>query len=153
MEDSEGAARPLKSLESTVKTPVEFVNLTSRQVIIKWLNYDAQQVEFATLEATGNNRSRLKVNTYVTQPWIAEDKMRKKQRMLLNCDEVYYPTEPEVRSFDAERRKIQAKRIKVNITSPGNNCVCLQLTPRVYPWLTSKVTRGLNLVLFPVVGK
>lgn len=113
--DEELSRRPLKSLNTRIASPVEFVNHTGRTVNLKWFDYDGKEVPFATLES--NNC--LEVNTYVTHPWIAVDEQTN-ETMLLNFRKTYFPDAPVIRRVDYEGRRLYAVRTQINITTPGN---------------------------------
>ena len=116
MEESDGELpeRPLKSLNTRIASPVEFINHTGRTINLKWLDYDGKAVIFATLE----RNNRLGVNTYVTHPWIAIDE-RTNETMLLNFRKTYFPDQPLIRRVDYESRRFYAVRSQIHITTPG----------------------------------
>ena len=116
MEDSdeELSGRPLKSLNTRIASPVEFINHTGRTINLKWLDYDGKAVIFATLE----RNNCLEVNTYVTHPWIAIDEQTN-ETMLLNFRKTYFPDQPIIRRVDYESRRFYAVRSQIHITAPG----------------------------------
>lgn len=116
MEESDGelSGRPLKSLNTRIASPVEFINHTGRTINLKWLDYDGKAVIFATLERNNG----LDVNTYVTHPWIAIDEQTN-ETMLLNFKKTYFPDQPLIRRVDYESRRFYAVRSQIHITTPG----------------------------------
>ena len=118
MDDREGevSERPLKSLHNRIVSPVLFINHTGRRVNLKWFNYSGEEQLFATIESRTNNR--LKMNTYVTHPWIAVDE-ETNERLLLNFKETFFPDEPVIRGVDYDTRRFYASRAEINITTPG----------------------------------
>ena len=116
MEESEEepSGRPLKSLNTRIASPVEFINHTGKTVNLKWFDYDGKEVPFATLQSD----NCLEVNTYVTHPWIAVDEQTN-ETMLLNLSKAYFPDEPVIRRVDYEGRRFYAVRTQIHITTPG----------------------------------
>lgn len=106
---------PFRSVHGLIESPVRFINLTGRQVDVIWINYQGQEVLKASLSRRDN---RLDCNTFMTHPWIAVDP-KTNERMLLNFKETYFPSQPEIKGMDFQRRKAYALRTQVKITLPG----------------------------------
>lgn len=109
----------LKSRQSRITSPIQFVNRTGRSVTLIWINFRGE--EDHSITRTLANNSNVNVNTFVTHPWIAKDEVTK-ERMLLNFNDVFYPMEPTIRRIgDAEsrsNRRVLAVRKQVVITAP-----------------------------------
>ncbi|XP_029213821.1 von Hippel-Lindau disease tumor suppressor-like [Acropora millepora] len=105
---------PFRSVHGLIESPVRFINLTGRQVDVIWINYQGQEVLKASLSRRDN---RLDCNTFMTHPWIAVDP-KTNERMLLNFKETYFPSQPEIKGMDFQRRKAYALRTQVKITLP-----------------------------------
>jgi len=103
----------VKSLNTRIASPVEFINHTGKTVNLKWFDYDGKENPFATLQSD----NCLEVNTYVTHPWIAVDEQTN-ETMLLNFRKVYFPDEPVIRRVDYESRRFYAVRTQIYITTP-----------------------------------
>lgn len=115
-EREEGVSeRPLKSLHNRIESPVLFVNHTGRRVNLKWFDYSGEEKLFATI--VGGTNNRLKMNTYVTHPWIAVDE-ETNERLLLNFRETFFPDEPVIRRVDFDARRFYVVRAEINITTP-----------------------------------
>ena len=135
---------PRRSILSNVKVPIRFKNRTGRRVKVVWLNYQGEEVPYATLEMSSCPSSELgeeqpisqlayyTVDTFVTHPWIAVDEESNK-RMLLNSQDIYFPSPPQVRRMDYERRVAIVVRTDVVITLPGND-------PKTLPSLQFLIT-------------
>ncbi|KAK2566177.1 Pleckstrin homology domain-containing family F member 2 [Acropora cervicornis] len=105
---------PFRSVHGLIESPVRFINLTGRRVDVIWINYQGQEVLKASLSRRDN---RLDCNTFMTHPWIAVDP-KTNERMLLNFKETYFPSQPEIKGMDFQRRKAYALRTQVKITLP-----------------------------------
>ncbi|XP_022804368.1 von Hippel-Lindau disease tumor suppressor-like isoform X2 [Stylophora pistillata] len=115
-EREEGVSeRPLKSLHNRIESPVLFVNHTGRRVNLKWFDYSGEEKLFATI--VGGTNNRLKMNTYVTHPWIAVDE-ETNERLLLNFRETFFPDEPVIQRVDFDARRFYVVRAEINITTP-----------------------------------
>ncbi|KAG1953130.1 von Hippel-Lindau-like protein [Pimephales promelas] len=78
---------PLKSLNSNDPTFISFVNKSSRNAKAWWLNFSGKPVSYGDIKPG----KTLKMNTYLTHPWIfrASDGAK----LLANLSEVYFPTQ------------------------------------------------------------
>ena len=115
-EDTQNESDVPRSLHSRIKSPIQFINCTGRRVNMIWMNYRGEQVLSTTLSVQSN----VKVNTYVTHPWIAVDEDTS-ERLLLNFNDVFYPEEPTIRRvLNVRSRQVLAVRKEVLITVPGN---------------------------------
>ncbi|XDV24891.1 hypothetical protein PO909_028921 [Leuciscus waleckii] len=78
---------PLKSLNSNDPTFISFVNKSSRNAKAWWLNFKGKPVSYGEIKPG----KTLKMNTYLTHPWIfrASDG----SKLLANLSEVYFPTQ------------------------------------------------------------
>ncbi|XP_076861136.1 von Hippel-Lindau-like protein [Brachyhypopomus gauderio] len=81
----EEALQPLKSLHSLEPTYVDFVNKSSKKARAWWLNFSGAPVSYGDIRPG----ETLKMNTYLTHPWIfrASDG----SKLLANLREVYLP--------------------------------------------------------------
>ena len=91
-----------RSLQSSIETPVRFINRSRSRVRVLWLNYQGEQVLYSTLEPSNG---RYDVNTYVTHPWIAREEATNAV-MLLNFRKIYFPVAPEVRRRETANRNV-----------------------------------------------
>ena len=105
----------LRSRQSRITSPIQFVNHTGRTVRVIWLNFRGE--EDREMMSTLANRSNVKINTFVTHPWIAKDEITN-ERMLLNFKDVFYPSVPTIRRVEDVGR-VFAVRKQVLITAPG----------------------------------
>ena len=120
----ETARNVLRSQASRVQVPVRFKNRSGRRVKVIWRNYKGEDVPYVTLDrfspADSETASQwtFRVNTFVTNPWIAVDEISN-ERMLLNFEDVFMPMAPRVRRVDYQRRKFVVEQTEVLITAPG----------------------------------
>ncbi|XP_026858049.1 von Hippel-Lindau-like protein [Electrophorus electricus] len=84
MADQE-ALQPLKSLNSYEPTYIDFVNKSSGNARVWWLNFSGAPVSYGDIRPG----QTLKMNTFLTHPWIfrASDG----SKLLANFGEVYFP--------------------------------------------------------------
>ncbi|KAL1275706.1 hypothetical protein QQF64_035329 [Cirrhinus molitorella] len=80
------APAPLKSLNSFDPTFISFLNKSSGTAEAWWLNFEGKPVSYGYIQP----RASLRMNTYLTHPWIfrASDGAK----LLANLGEVYFPT-------------------------------------------------------------
>ncbi|XP_030759487.1 protein Vhl [Sitophilus oryzae] len=81
-----------RSVHSTQKCYVRFVNMTERTVEIMWINFIGQYVRYRILEK-GNF---IDVNTYKTHPWTAKDFLTKDE---LHIDKRFFYHPKTTREF------------------------------------------------------
>ena len=106
----------LRSIKAEVHSPVRFANSTDRRVNMFWLNYAGGKISYGIIEI---GASPLRIDSFVTHPWIAVDEESKK-RLWLNSQDVFYPPTPEIVRI---RRGNAVGRLwrptNVEITVPG----------------------------------
>lgn len=68
--EGQGILRSINNIDSSF---VRFVNTTSRNVGVYWIDYQGQAVQYKVL----SYRNYLDVNTFVTHPWIFIDEETK----------------------------------------------------------------------------
>ncbi|CAC5367333.1 VHL [Mytilus coruscus] len=109
-EETEADHQPkrLKSKSSMVCSFLRFVNKTSYNVDIVWINYEGHRARYRTLRPN----EFVDVNTYVGHPWIFIDSDTG-NRMVVQMKEVFEPTE----GWKPEDN-VQPQRKVYNITIP-----------------------------------
>lgn len=111
----ENCERP-RSIESLVKSPVQFVNTTERSVELFWFNHSGEKVSYGELSKRGSSMSVKFIDTFVTHPWIALD-CQNKQRLWLNRRFLFRPPQPRTR--ETLNSQLLVKRANVFIGNPG----------------------------------
>ncbi|XP_058062468.1 protein Vhl isoform X1 [Anopheles bellator] len=108
----------LKSEHSEIRSFVKFVNTTLRAVDVFWVNYSAKLIHYTTLEPTAH----CMVNTYVTHPWMFQDKVSG-ERMHVRHNQVFMP-EPWYTNIDGDGR-LARKEITVHfpVRTLRENCL------------------------------
>ncbi|CAB4011682.1 von Hippel-Lindau disease tumor suppressor [Paramuricea clavata] len=119
----------LRSMESTVKSRVKFINRTDKEIEIFWINFSGQEISYGTLHAPPSRLSVVAINTFVTHPWIVRD-CESRQRLWLNSKEVFYPPQPRVRrvgrvAIRPDREQLRVERANIFITKPVFNAETL----------------------------
>ncbi|XP_046742670.1 von Hippel-Lindau tumor suppressor homolog [Diprion similis] len=105
----------LRSINNTHSSFVRFVNTTSRNVGVYWIDYQGQAVQYKVLSYDDH----LDVNTFETHPWIFVDE-ETRDRFRVNAKDVFYP-EPWFAKYRGMRREELPPRIErtfVRITLP-----------------------------------
>ncbi len=59
----------LRSIEGVASTTIQFVNFTSQDIQVYWLNYEGRRVLYKTLTARENYLQ----STFLTHPWVVTD--------------------------------------------------------------------------------
>ncbi len=110
----------LRSLESTTKSPVKFINKTDMNIEILWINHSGQEISYGTLQAAPSSHSVKEINTFVSHPWIAKN-CENSQRLLLNKKEIFHPPQPRIARVvvGPDREQLMVKRANIFITRPG----------------------------------
>ncbi|XP_046860234.1 uncharacterized protein LOC124453464 [Xenia sp. Carnegie-2017] len=117
----ENCERP-RSIESLVKSPVQFVNTTERSVELFWFNHSGEKVSYGELSKRGSSMSVKFIDTFVTHPWIALD-CQNKQRLWLNRRFLFRPPQPRTR--ETLNSQLLVKRANVFIRNPVFNAQSL----------------------------
>uniref|UniRef100_A0A8C1CM31 von Hippel-Lindau disease tumour suppressor beta domain-containing protein n=1 Tax=Cyprinus carpio carpio TaxID=630221 RepID=A0A8C1CM31_CYPCA len=91
------APAPLKSLNSYDPTYISFINKSSRNAEAWWLNFAGKPVSYGDIQP----RKSLKMNTFLTHPWIfrASDGAK----LMANLSEVYFPTPAQFEEYGYPR--------------------------------------------------
>lgn len=100
----------LKAGLSINRSFIRFVNKTTRQVEISWINYDGERVLYKVLIP----EETLNVDTFVGHPWVFRDTVTH-QPLVVSSSEVFYPQPPKVRIVVGRR---VFSRMEVHITIP-----------------------------------
>ncbi|XP_059480411.1 von Hippel-Lindau disease tumor suppressor [Neocloeon triangulifer] len=82
-------ATELRSIESLQPAYPTFINGTTRNVDIVWLNFSGQPIVYKTLQP----RRPFRVNTFVTHPWLFVD-ADSRDRLLGRGQLIYMPEAP-----------------------------------------------------------
>ncbi|XP_016111185.1 von Hippel-Lindau disease tumor suppressor-like [Sinocyclocheilus grahami] len=100
------APAPLKSLNSYDPTYISFINKSRRNAEAWWLDFAGKPVSYGAIQP----RKSLKMNTFLTHPWIfrASDG----SKLLANLSEVYFPTPAQYEEYGYPRY------LPVNVTAP-----------------------------------
>ena len=116
MENPSGVTDELRSIKADVHSPIRFANKTDGRVNLFWLNYTGGKISYRIMEI---GASPLRINSFMTHPWIAVDEESKK-RLWLNSQDVFYPPAPQVAHI--RRGNVVGRLWKptnVEITVPG----------------------------------
>ncbi|XP_016430192.1 von Hippel-Lindau-like protein [Sinocyclocheilus rhinocerous] len=91
------APAPLKSLNSYGPTYISFINKSSRNAEAWWLDFAGKPVSYGDIQP----RKSLKMDTFLTHPWIfrASDGAK----LLANLNEVYFPTPAQYEEYGYPR--------------------------------------------------
>lgn len=99
----------LRSINNVHSSFVRFINTTSRNVGVYWIDYNGQAVQYKVVP----HRDYLDVNTFETHPWIFIDE-ETRDRFRVNARDVFYPR----RSMRREDVPARIVRTFVRITLP-----------------------------------
>ncbi|XP_073694149.1 von Hippel-Lindau-like protein [Garra rufa] len=100
------APAPLKSLNSFDPTFISFINRSSRDAEAWWLNFEGKPTSYGKIKPM----TSLKMNTYLTHPWIFRSSDGAK--LLANLNEVYFPTPAQYEEYGYPRYQ------RVYVTAP-----------------------------------
>lgn len=80
------------SIESWDECLVDFVNCTSGNISLEWLDFQGNHVRYADCLPSMHS---IKISTYVGHPWVVyEERYRHKRCFNLQREQVYYPGPP-----------------------------------------------------------
>eukprot|EP00112_Aurelia_sp_Birch-Aquarium-sp1_P004389 Seg1496.4 transcript_id=Seg1496.4/GoldUCD/mRNA.D3Y31 product="hypothetical protein" protein_id=Seg1496.4/GoldUCD/D3Y31 len=103
-----GLGQSCKSTNSNIPFKVTFRNLTDREVLLYWIDYQGKPKFYGLLRKTKAIGEGLAIDTFVTHPWIAIDKT-KLEVLSINFSHVLRPITK--RDFVKEEQKIDRLRV------------------------------------------
>lgn len=105
-----GLGQSCKSTNSNIPFKVTFRNLTDREVLLYWIDYQGKPKFYGLLRKTKAIGEGLAIDTFVTHPWIAIDKT-KLEVLSINFSHVLRPVTK--RDFVKEEQKIDRLRVRL----------------------------------------
>ncbi|XP_015115669.1 von Hippel-Lindau tumor suppressor homolog [Diachasma alloeum] len=109
------APQILRSINNRHSSFVRFINTTTHDVEVLWIDYEGLAVRYGIL----NPGDRLDINTFATHPWIfVEEDTR--DRFVVDGKDVFLPQPWFARYLDMPRHELpqMIERTQVNITLP-----------------------------------
>ena len=111
-----------KSTESRIQFKVCFRNLSEDDASIYWIDFEGKPVSYGFIRKGRSNSTGLDIDTFVSHPWIAVSRRRKKL-LAINFERVFRPMTP--RAFLKESIKIDRLRVCFMVIHLVSVCIRL----------------------------